>query len=86
MGAIARMGAVPASGGFARFNAQVVSRLPLPASVLVDADLTALARLASTGGQVQKELDDLAAKHLRLSSSAQRALRAVLAHRPDNRR
>ncbi|HZA99103.1 MAG TPA: N-6 DNA methylase, partial [Gemmatimonadales bacterium] len=85
MAAIARLGAVPASGGFARFNAQVVSRLPLPASVVVDADLSALARLASTGAQVQKELDDLAAKHLGLSSSAQHALRAVLADCPGNR-
>jgi hypothetical protein len=84
--AIACLGAVPASGGFARFNAQVVSRLPLPFSVLVDADLSALARRAAMGGQVQKELDDLVAKHLCLSSSAQRALRAVLADRPGNRR
>ncbi|HET6778477.1 MAG TPA: N-6 DNA methylase [Gemmatimonadales bacterium] len=84
--AIARLGAVPASGGFARFNAQVVARLPLPSSVLVDAELSGLPRLARTGAQVQDELDKLAAKHLRLSSSAQRALRAVLANRSGNRR
>jgi hypothetical protein len=86
MAAIARLGAVPASGGFARFNAQVVARLPLPSSAMVDAELTALARLARRGVEVQEALDKLTARHLRLSSSAQRALREVLADRSRNRR
>jgi hypothetical protein len=84
--AIARLGAVPAAGGFARFNAQVVARLPLPPSALVDAELSGLARLARTGTPVQEELDNLVAKHLHLSSSAQRGLRAILADRSRNRR
>lgn len=84
--AIARLGAVPASGGFARFNAQVVARLPLPASALVDVELSGLSRLARTGAPVQEELDHLVAKHLRLTSTAQRALRAALADRSGSRR
>jgi hypothetical protein len=86
MAALARLGAVPASGGFARFNAQVVGRLPLPSAALTDAKLSALARLARRGAAVQEQLDDLVAKHLGLTSSAQHALRAVLAHRSGNRR
>jgi hypothetical protein len=86
MAAIARLNAVPASGGFARFNTQVVAQLPLATSALVDAGLSGLARLARKGAEVQDEIDKLAAKHLGLSSSAQRVLRAVLAHRPNDRR
>jgi hypothetical protein len=85
IGAIARLGAVPASGGFARFNAYVVARLPLASSALIDPDLSALARLARRGVEVQEELDNLAAKHLRLALSAQRALRAVLANSAHHR-
>ena len=86
IGAIARLGAVPASGGFARFNAEVVAQLPLASSALGDVRLTALARLARKGAEVQGEIDKVVAKRLGLSSSAQRALRAVLADRPDDRR
>jgi hypothetical protein len=76
--AIARAGAVPASGGFARFNARVVARLPLPSSALTDPALARLARVARSGVAVQEDLDDLVARHLGLSSSAQKKLRAVV--------
>jgi hypothetical protein len=77
--AVARLGAVPAAGGFARFNAQVVGRLPLPSSVLADSQLAGLARAGRRGGAVQEELDRRAARHLGLTSSAQDALRTALA-------
>jgi hypothetical protein len=76
--AAARAGAVPASGGYARFNADVVARLPLPDSALVDADLIRLSRAGRAGIEVQAEIDGLVATHLTLSSSAQSALRDVV--------
>jgi hypothetical protein len=86
IGAVARLAAVPASGGFARYNAQVVAHIPLPDSALQDRGLTRLARMGRSGTAVQEDLDDLAARHLGLSSSAQGALRAVLAGAPSHRR
>jgi hypothetical protein len=77
IGAMARLSAVPAAGGFARFNAQVVSRLPCPRSALDDAKLAHLGRMGRSGATIQDEVDQLAAHHLKLSGSAQRALRAV---------
>jgi hypothetical protein len=84
--AVARLGAVPASGGFARFNAQAVARLPLPGSALTDPRLTRLARAARTGEWVQEQLDVTVAQHLELSSPAQRALRGALADSARDRR
>jgi hypothetical protein len=84
--ACARLGAVPALGGFARFNAQVVARLPLPGSAVSDWTLTRLSRAARSGQSVQDELDTVVAKHLGLSSSAQRALRAAVGDSALNRR
>jgi len=86
IGALARVGAVPASSGFARFNAQVVARLPLPSSAMVDPSLSQLARRARSGAPVQQDLDTLVAKHLGLSTSAQRALRSVMAAAASHRR
>lgn len=86
IGALARVGAVPASSGFARFNAQVVARLPLPSSAMVDPSLSQLARRARSGAPVQQDLDALVAKHLGLSTSAQRALRSVMAAAASHRR
>ena len=86
LAAVARLSAVPASGGFARFNAQVVSQLPLASTALGDASLSSLARLAAKGERVQEELDAVTAKHLGLSSAAQHALRAVLADGTSDRR
>jgi hypothetical protein len=82
----ARLGAVPASGGFARFNARVVAHLPLPDSVLTDPSLARLARAARSGMKVQEQLDKVVARHLGLSSSAQSALRATVADSADDRR
>ena len=83
--AAARLVAVPAAGGFARFNAHTVGALPLPASVCAAAELTALARAGRLGAAVQEELDEVAARHLNLSSAAQSALRAVVDGFPRHR-
>ncbi|MBA3659875.1 MAG: N-6 DNA methylase, partial [Gemmatimonadales bacterium] len=51
--AAARLGATPASNGYARFNSAVVSRLPLPPEVLTDSRLLVLGRTASGAGDAQ---------------------------------
>ncbi|MDQ3223039.1 MAG: Eco57I restriction-modification methylase domain-containing protein, partial [Gemmatimonadota bacterium] len=84
--AAARLGAVPAAGGFARFNAQTIARLPLPTTVAADAALSALAQQGKAGSAVQEELDELVAKHLGLTSTAQNALRSVLGSTARHRR
>jgi hypothetical protein len=84
--AAARAGAVPASGGYARFNAAAVGRLPLPNSALANTELIRLARAGRAGLGVQTEIDALVAKQLALSSSAQSALRGVVDGSPSNRR
>ena len=76
--AAARLGAVPAASGFARFNAQTIARLPLPSSAFADSALTRLAREGRAGALVQEELDEAVAGHLGLSGDAQDALRAVV--------
>ena len=72
--ALARLRAVPAASGFARFNARAIAGLPLPDSVLTDAELTRLARAGRTKVDIQENLDQLAAGHLGLSQAARRAL------------
>jgi len=84
--AVARIGAVPAAGGFARFNAQVVAGLPLPDTVLADGRLSRIAREGRAGGDVQEELDAIVAQHLGLSASAQNALRGVVDGTAQHRR
>jgi len=84
--AAARLRAVPAAGGFARFNAGTVAALPLPPAVCADPELARLARAARLGAEVQEELDEVAAGHLNLSSAARRALRAVVDGLADYRR
>jgi hypothetical protein len=74
----ARLTAVPAASGFARFNAQAISQLPLPAPVLSDPRLSRIARDGRGGHLRQEELDDIAARHLGLSTSAQNALLSVV--------
>lgn len=86
VGAAARLGAVPAAGGFARFNANVVARLPLPDSALADPRLIELARAGRSGRAVQEDVDELVARHLGLSRSAQRALRGVVVGSAGDRR
>ena len=74
---LARLAAVPASGGFARFNARVVGELPLPPAALCDSALAEIARREPSGGSGPRELDNLVAQHLDLSPSAQRTLSAL---------
>jgi Eco57I restriction-modification methylase len=76
--AAARLGAVPAASGFARFNAQAIARLPLPSSAFSDPALNRLAQAGRAGVLAQQELDESVAGHLGLSSDAQNALRAVV--------
>jgi hypothetical protein len=84
--AVARVRAVPASSGFARFNAQVVGGLPLPDGALADPALVRLGRAGHAGEPVQDELDRITAQRLLLSLPAQRALRAVVDGAADGRR
>jgi hypothetical protein len=77
--ALAQIGAVPASGGFRRFSAGVVARLPLPPSVVEDAELSAIARAGRRGRHAQEELDDIAARHLGLSEADRRTLGPTVA-------
>ena len=76
--ALARTGAEPASGGFARFNARVVSMLPLPEAVLHSTELVELARRGVAGTLDQADLDDCCADILGLGSG-ERGLLAELA-------
>jgi hypothetical protein len=84
--AVARIGAVPAAGGFHRYAAGVVSRLPLPVSVTVDVELSVLARAGRRGEAVQEALDDIAAGHLGLSGSDRAALGRIVADGAADRR
>jgi hypothetical protein len=86
MRAIAMQLAVPAAGGFFRFNAGVLNRLPLPPAALRDSTLARLGHAARRGKSVQVRLDAVVAHHLGLSSRARRALRAALDTRPIHHR
>jgi hypothetical protein len=84
--ALARLGAVPASGGFARHNARVVAGLPLALSALDDPGLARLAGAGRSGEEIQNHLDGMVARHLGLSSADQRILRASLDRTTGDRR
>jgi hypothetical protein len=75
--ALARAGADPARGGFARFNARVVGGLPLPASALTDMRLAELAEAGADGKEVQDALDRIVAGLLGLNARDRAALRAL---------
>jgi hypothetical protein len=75
--AVGRLGAVPAAGGFHRFSAAIVSRLPLPAAAVADAELSALARAGRRGEDIQEALDDTVARHLGLSARDRAVLGAT---------
>jgi hypothetical protein len=77
----ARMSAVPAASGFARFAGATIGGLPLPTSVLRDSQLETITVTARAGELVQDELDDLTAHHLGLTGSDQSALRSLVASR-----
>jgi hypothetical protein len=84
--AVARLGAVPASGGFHRYTACVVSRLPLPHTVLSDEGLLAAGRSARAGEWRQEVIDELAAAHLDLSARDRTALARLVASGAADRR
>lgn len=79
--ALARVGAVPASGGFARFTARAILAIPCPSGVLADPALARLGREGQRRGAtaVQEELDDRALAHLGLSRRERRAVADALA-------
>jgi hypothetical protein len=83
--AIARAVAEAAASGFARFNARIVNDLPLPASVLDDPRLIALAERGSLGEEIQEELDAVAAQHLALAPRSRRVLHSAPGTGPDHR-
>jgi hypothetical protein len=83
--AAARAGAIPAAGGYARFNAGTVGALPLPPTVLADSRLDLVAREGRLGAPVQDTLDDLAAEHLGLARRARTLLRRAAAERAEHR-
>jgi hypothetical protein len=86
VGALARIGAMPAAGGFHRFAAGVVSGLPLPAGVLADSSLSAIAVAGRRGEPVQEALDEIAAGHLGLSVRDRRTLGHLVGDGTANRR
>jgi hypothetical protein len=53
--------------------------------VLSDDDLSTLTRSGRIGGQVQADLDDIAARHLDLAASHRAALLGSLGGRADDR-
>jgi hypothetical protein len=84
--AIATLGAVPAAGGFRRFAAAVVGRLPLPAAVMADETLRELNEAGRRGEPVQEGIDDVAAAHLGLGAREQAHLARLVAGSAADRR
>jgi hypothetical protein len=80
--AVAKTGASPARGGYARFDARTVGGLPLVPSVLTDPALEELARQAAAGGDVQEALDELCAAHLGLRGPDRAALKSLAGRAP----
>lgn len=74
---LARLTAMPASGGYARFTASVIAGLPLPSSAISDPDLAALGRAGAAGHAIQEELDECCARHLGLTAGERSALAMV---------
>ena len=64
----------PAAGGFRRFNARVVSGLPLPDRAMIDTGLLALAERARAGSLDQDALDDHCARLLGLDQEDRNVL------------
>jgi hypothetical protein len=83
--ALARAVADAAASGFARFNARIVSDLPLPATVLDDGRLVLLAERGAAGEEIQEELDAVAAEHLALTPRSRRILHSAPGTGPDHR-
>jgi hypothetical protein len=83
---LVRHGAVPAAGGCVRFNAAAVSRAPVPDTIRHDAGLLDAARAGRAGEQVQETIDDIAARHLGLSSADRGVLARLVADGATHRR
>jgi hypothetical protein len=86
MRALAALCADPAAGGFRRFKAGVVARLPLPAAVLEDSALPSLALAGQSGALSQAALDDACARYLPLRPEDRDALAAVVGASSTDRR
>jgi Eco57I restriction-modification methylase len=84
--AIATLGAVPASGGFRRFTAATIGRLPLPAGVLSDDALRELSEAGRRDEPVQEAIDDVAAAHLGLTARDRSRLAGLVAGSAADRR
>jgi hypothetical protein len=84
--AIARCGAMPAAGGFYRFTAAAIGRLPLPSTVLTDDELLGLAISGRGGEPIQEALDERVAGHLALSVRERASLAGHVASGAANRR
>ncbi|MEO8031366.1 MAG: DNA methyltransferase [Gemmatimonadota bacterium] len=80
--AVARTGASPARGGYARFDARTVGALPLVDTALTDPALEELSRQGSAGHDIQEALDELCAAHLGLGSRDREALRGLAGRTP----
>lgn len=76
--AVARVHADVASGGYARFNARAVGTIPLPADVIEDPRLVALARRALAGEDCGAELDAVCGTWLGLERDDRRLLAEVV--------
>jgi hypothetical protein len=74
---IARAGATEASGGFRRFNATAVSRIPFPVAARGSAALAELGAAGVAGAPAERDLDALAADMLGLDARDCAALRAL---------
>jgi hypothetical protein len=81
--AMARLTAVPASAGYARFSAAVVAALPAPPA---EPELSRLGIRGAAGHSVQEELDECVASLLDLGSGERRALAEVARGGADHRR
>jgi hypothetical protein len=75
--AIARAGTTEASGGFRRFNATVVGRIPFPLTARAHPALVELATAGVRGVPPEDDLDAIAADLLGLDRRDQRALHAL---------
>jgi len=75
----ARAAADMAGGGYARFNARAVGRVPLPCQVLGDSTLVALGRRGAAGEEIQAELDRYTNDLLGIESDDRRRLAEVVA-------
>ncbi len=81
--ALARLAAMPASAGYARFSAGVVAALPAPPA---DPELARLGCQGAAGDPVQEELDERVSRLLDLGPGERRALADVARDGADHRR